>query len=51
MQDELGFAISMRHDVLIESRERDPSLRARREGRQGKKEDGNKGQCSHKGCK
>ena len=39
----------MCHDVLIEGRERDRSLRARWERRQDKKEDGNKGQSSHKG--
>ena len=39
----------MCHDVLIEGRERDRAPRARWEGRQGKKEDGNKGQSSHKG--
>ena len=49
MQNELGAAISMCHDILIEGRERDRSPRARREERQGKKEDGNKGQSSHKG--
>ena len=49
MQNELGAAISMRHDVLIEGIERDRAVRDRRKERRGKKEDGNNGQSSHKG--
>ena len=49
MQNELGAAISMCHDVLIEGRERDRSLRDRGKERGDKEEDGNKGQFSHTG--